>query len=748
MGGGTLRDRLHREKQLTFLDAIRIAQAVADALTHAHEQGLVHRDVKPENILFSGSDVYLSDFGIARALEHATGETTTSTGVVRGTPAYMSPEQASGQPECDGRSDIYALGCVLYEMVAGMTPFVGPTPQSVMAQRVSFDPPPLGKYRSRTPASLDGVISKAMSRLPADRYQTAREFSEALARVVTDLENPRYRTMRAERDGYRRRALAIGGLGLLAAVGITMYALRPAPVDPRVIPEGDPRRIAVLYLETLTPDQVPAHVADGITEDLIDRLAGARALHVISPGGVRPYYGGTASFDSIARALKVGTIVHGSVARSGNTLRVNARLIDAGTGRQLDSRSLVEQWTELFTLQDELAEQVQFWLRQRLGDEIAIRSQRAATRSFAAWEAAQLASAETRRAVEAGTTRGDTTAALLFLRADSHYVRAAQLDPRWILPVVKRGTLALLALSIQSPVPPRASDSLAYRAMTRRDRRILWTKRALDLANEALAMQADEATGLVLRGQARLALATFGGPGRGAELGGAEADLRAALATRPDFAAAWAALAELLLQRGAFADASDAARRGYEADAFFELRRVVDVAFTSSLFAEQFDDAWRWCQLGLARYAGDPRFTECEIRWLGSSGRSRADAERAWHAVEEVERRDTLGLLRATWGFRRLMVAAVLVRSGLPDSARAILREVTEKQPDVAKRPSEAAICYVLALLGDKDAAIARLTELTKSGPSPGAAPVALLPWFKPLRGDPRFAALARPGPP
>ena len=147
MEGGTLRERMRRERQLPFGDVIRIAREVAEALGAAHAVGLVHRDVKPENILFSDGHAYLGDFGIARALEHATGERTTSTGVVRGTPTYMSPEQASGESQYDGRSDIYSLGCVIYEMVAGVPTFVGPTTQSVIAQRLTRPPNPVARFR-------------------------------------------------------------------------------------------------------------------------------------------------------------------------------------------------------------------------------------------------------------------------------------------------------------------------------------------------------------------------------------------------------------------------------------------------------------------------------------------------------------------------------------------------------------------------------------------------------------------------
>jgi TolB-like protein len=751
MDGGTLRDRLDRDRQLPFAEAIAIARDIADALDAAHGSSVIHRDVKPENILFSDGRARLGDFGIARGLEHLSGIATSSGGVVRGTPMYMSPEQASGQPEYDGRSDLYSLGCVLYEMVAGVPVFTGPSAQSIIAQRLTHAPAPIMRYRELTPASLAAVIERALRVSPADRFQTAREFADALDAARTDLDDPATRTVR-ETHAFRVQRRRRAGLGLVAALVALVAAVVVLATRDRTggeatgtVPDGDPRRIAVLYFDALTPDVLPTHVADGITEDLIDHLGSVRALHVTSPNGVRLFRDARPPVDSIARALRVGTIVSGSIARSGDRLRMVARLIDAQSGRQLDSRELEEPWSELFGLQDRLTEQVQFWLRQRLGEQINGRTDRASTRSVPAWELVQLADEETRRAARAATIRGDSMSATLFLRADSLYVRAIQLDADWTLPMVRRGNLALLALALRSPRPPDGVDSMAYAAMSREDRRQAWTRRAESIADEVLRRQPSDVNALIIRGQARALLADPSLPTHAAQLAAAERDLRAALDARPDLAAPWAAVADLLVQRGAFGDAADAAQRAFDADAFYELRRVVDAAFTASLYAERFDDAARWCALGLRRYAGDPRFTECELRLLGAAGRTRAAADSGWRLVADIERADTLGLLAPTWGFRRLMVAAVLARGGRADSARRVLDTVLATQPEVSARASEVAVAQVLTLLGDHAAAAERLAALMETRPAP-RYPLPLLPWFRALRGEPRFdALLARP---
>ncbi len=742
LDGGTLRTRLQRDGQLPFGDIIAIGTAVAGALAQAHKAGLIHRDVKPENILFADGRAHLSDFGIARALERMTGDVTTSTGVVRGTPAYVSPEQAGGQVDYDGRTDVYSLGCVLYEMVAGLQPFVGPTPQSVIAQRISFRPTPVAQFRETVPADLEAIIERAMMVAPADRYQTADEMLAALQSADTQPSDP---TRRTAVKSVNRRPWILAVAGVAIAAAIVLATLLPDDTAPgvNVIPKGDQRRIAVLYLKPITPD-VPEYVADGITEDLIDQLSGVSALHVTSPDGVRPFRDSAARIDSIQSALNVGTIVSGSVARFRDSLRVVVRLVDASSGQQVDSKQLDEPWTELFDLQDRLAGEVEHWLRQRIGDEISLRANRAATSSFPSWEAVQVASREVRRAIQAAATRGDTSSVYLFLRADSIYARASELDPRWTLPLVRRGNLALLALAARSPVPPNATDSVRYRSMTLPERTLLWVERARALAAQALAQQPRDPLALALLGQAELSLAAATPDRRDSLLASAERNLRTAVELRPDNAPTWSALAELLVQRGQYAHGAEAARRAFEADAYFEVRRVLGIAFSASLAALQFEDARKWCRLGLSYYPGDPRFIECNLRILGSSARLPSAVPGAWGDVATIEAADTLGRLGATWGYRRLMVAAILARSGLQDSARAVLATVERQQPPEARLASRPAEAYVHLLLGDDETAVQVLADYLRTLPPGAGAPILMHPWFVTVRNDLRLQSLSR----
>ncbi len=220
--GETLRDRLVRERQLPVDEAVRISREVADALAYAHGLGIVHRDIKPENILFMGGHAVIADFGVASAVDLAGGTRLTQSGLSVGTPVYMSPEQALGQREVDGRSDIYSLGCVLYEMLAGEPPFEAPNPQAVLARKLSEAAPGLSSVRDSVSPGLESAVRRALAKLPADRFDTAAEFAQAISRRRLRQAAPRgprlarrracrARAGRAGRRGHRRYAVVPAG---------------------------------------------------------------------------------------------------------------------------------------------------------------------------------------------------------------------------------------------------------------------------------------------------------------------------------------------------------------------------------------------------------------------------------------------------------------------------------------------------------------------------------------------------------
>src|SRR4051812_2779946 len=179
--GHNLRHRIASQGELPIHEAVKVLVEVTDALAYAHSQGLVHRDIKPENILLSGRHALVTDFGVAKAVSEATGrQNLTTAGVALGTPAYMAPEQAAGEPNIDQRADIYALGILGYELISGRTPFTGRTSQEVLAAHVTQPPAPLCQHRPACPAELEGVIMKCLAKRPADRWQTADELLAVL----------------------------------------------------------------------------------------------------------------------------------------------------------------------------------------------------------------------------------------------------------------------------------------------------------------------------------------------------------------------------------------------------------------------------------------------------------------------------------------------------------------------------------------------------------------------------------------
>jgi Tol biopolymer transport system component len=230
--GETLRQRLERERQLPVEDSLRIARKVADALDHAHRQGVVHRDIKPENILFAAGHAVVADFGIAHAMEVAGGEKLTTTGVILGTPAYLSPEQAAGSRLVDARTDQYSLACVVYEMLAGQPPFTGPTAESLMHQHLSVAPRTVTELRPAVPAALADTLTRALAKNPADRFPDTARFADSLVLPAAPVPQ---RTAPAAAASARRRGVIWAGVALLAvtatAVGLWLWRQRPPQAE-------------------------------------------------------------------------------------------------------------------------------------------------------------------------------------------------------------------------------------------------------------------------------------------------------------------------------------------------------------------------------------------------------------------------------------------------------------------------------------------------------------------------------------
>jgi eukaryotic-like serine/threonine-protein kinase len=719
--GESLRNRLNREQQLPLYDAVRIAREAAEALAYAHEHGVVHRDIKPENILLQNGHALVADFGIARAVD-AAGEKLTQTGMAVGTPHYMSPEQALGADHADGRSDVYSLGCVLYELLAGQPPFDGPNSRAILARHAMEQVPSIRIVRQSVPEELEDVVLQALEKTPADRFQKMSELAELLA----DLE-PTVATRRTSSRGVPtvrrttstkvqavKRTTPVAILGEKWGTGIRLWSIAAALVAVLAVggfvgwrmmqspganasqdPAVDRNRIAVMYFENRSGSDSLSYLADGLTEGLIHELSVVKPLQVISRNGVAPFRKAAATPDSIGRALKVGTLVEGTIAQSGDRLRLDVSLIDASTGEEIGNKTLERPRAEIFALQDDLTREVAVFLRQRLGEAVEVGKSRIGTNNVKAWELLQRAEQSMRESetlIDAGDTKA---AARRFETADTVLMQAEAADPGWSTPVTERGWLAYRQSRLAG------SFDKSYYAQ--------WTERGLGLADRALQLGPEDPNAHELRGTLRYwrwLLNLSPGTEEAAKLlSGAEGDLRRSVELNPSQATAWNSLSHLLMAKAEIAEAKLAALRAYEADPYLrDANKTIWRLFQSSLDLEDAVESAHWCDEGKRRFPEDPRFAECQL-WMFALKDHKPDVPQAWKVLEEYVRlsppqqRDFLRLRG------QMLVTFALARAGLPDSARAV---AVRSRPD-PDQDTDRELTYFEALLrgmlGDLDEA-------------------------------------------
>jgi serine/threonine protein kinase/tetratricopeptide (TPR) repeat protein len=305
--GESLRQRLERESKLSVEEAVRITLQIADALRYAHGQQVIHRDIKPENILMHRGHAMVADFGIARVVSAAGDQRITVTGMAIGTPAYMSPEQAAGELDLDGRSDLYALACVLYEMLSGELPFTGPTISAILAQRFMKPAPRITIKRPEVPRPVEAAISMAMALQREDRFESVDGFAQAL-------------------------------------------------VSKTAVPhDTSGRSIAVLAFANMSDDPETEYFSDGISEEIINVLAQLPGLRVAARTSAFSFKGKNVDLRSIGDQLSVATVLEGSVRKAGNRLRITAQLINVSDGYHLWSERYDRELTDVFAIQDEIA---------------------------------------------------------------------------------------------------------------------------------------------------------------------------------------------------------------------------------------------------------------------------------------------------------------------------------------------------------------------------------------------------------
>ncbi|HVH11351.1 MAG TPA: protein kinase [Gemmatimonadales bacterium] len=352
--GESLRDLLRRKGKLEVSEAVRLGQDIAGALQAAHDHGVIHRDVKPENVLLSHGEALVGDFGIARTARASSGDQLTQTGLSLGTPAYMSPEQGVGERDLDGRSDIYALGCLLYELLAGRPPYTGPTPGALLLQHAGEPIPPLRRARPDVPGSLEAVVAKAMAKDPAERFATADALRQALASGASAGPPALAATALRRRLAAPARLLVPAVLGALVLVVAFIY-LAPKPTPTRNL-------VAVLPFDNLG-DPADQYFADGLTDEITSRLASVSGLGVISRTSAARYRGSGKTVKQIGQELGAAYILEGSVrwdkAPGRNSrIRVTPELISTADDSHLWADRYDAEFADVFDVQSRIAEQV------------------------------------------------------------------------------------------------------------------------------------------------------------------------------------------------------------------------------------------------------------------------------------------------------------------------------------------------------------------------------------------------------
>jgi eukaryotic-like serine/threonine-protein kinase len=727
--GSSLRERLRLAGRLPIGDAVELARQVADALDHAHRKGVVHRDIKPENILLEEGKAVVADFGIARALSAAGAETLTATGVTLGTPQYMSPEQGAGDPDVDGRADLYALGCVLFEMLTGRPPFTAPSSRAVIAQHLSHPPPSPMAERPEIPVWLDRLVLRLLAKDPDDRFDTAGTLTAELAvHSGSDFDAVSDSWMRWLYRVHRRRRPFIVGALVLVLAGVGYRIIDPPPPPPALPPITN---VAVLPFQDLR-DGEASFLAAGFTEWLTDHLGRVEPLRVVvSAATMREYVRTGFPLDSIVARHEVRTLVGGSVLGTEGEVQVLTELTDAVTGGRLaGTGNLRRPRGELSRLLEDLTGDVARLLRNRLGFELTMQSLRAGTDCSECIElifGAQAMHSQVNGLIRSGDTEG---ARSTLAKADSILLAVEAMDPDWVEPVIERAWIETVRARRFTPTTAAYDVAACSSGIAHTER--------------VLAREPTNAAALELRGVFRsyLAQQVTDSAHRSRLWSEAQGDLEGAVQRNRTAAMAWSTLSLIHWQNGRFEQSKQSAESALAADAWlFNDQDILIRLCQVTLDLAEFEEAQRWClQEGRRRFPRRSGFVSAELILLSLWDELAPDADRAWALADTLVELISPHRREAERPRVLMDVASVLARGGHQDSARAVIRMARDAAPMADPRLDYREAAARLQL-GEREESL-RLLGLYLSANPDRRSRIARDPWFKLLRDDPAFQSL------
>src|SRR3954468_4769327 len=713
--GESVRARMARGP-LSVRETVSILKDVARALSYAHGRGVIHRDIKPDNILLSGGAAMVTDFGVAKAIsasrERATlggrqsnsggwsGGTITSVGTSLGTPMYMAPEQAAPDPNTDPRADLYALGVVGYEMLVGAPPFYGRTPQALLAAQLTEAPKPIASRRYDVPPALADLLMRMMEKDPAKRPRTANEVARLLDDPsVMSGEFTSLKPQRARPQSWRRKASFVGVVGVLLAAGLaagTYFRTREAPAGAAAA-AGSARTtaaksIAVLPLVHIGGDTSDVYFAEGMTAQITTALSKLRGLRVAARAAASSARDKYNTPEEIGKALNVTMLLEGTIQRESGRLRVTARLINIGDGETLWSDMFERQATDLFKVQDEISNAIVAAVAPELGNSVALAGSSAAR----------------------GTD--DLQAYDLYLRGRFFFQKRGE--------DALRSALAFFEQAAgKDPTFAKAYTGIAdvYAVLPLYSSVRVDSVLPLGLRSIDKAIALDSTVPEAYASRANLL-------GIGWRWSEAERDYQRALSLDPNYATAHQWYGEMLLVNGRIDEALAQLRRATELDA------LSPVAFGS--YGLALGIAKRDVQAqGAVRHALDLDSTLLVTRMMSGTvqlyGNRFAEAIRQLEPALQLDSANsfTLGVLGYAYG-----------KSGQGAKARAIaqrLESATTKQNSAA-----GAAARVYLGLGDTSRALTMLERAAAQHDMSFSTEVLVEPFFDPIRHSPRFAAV------